>query len=87
MVRVMVTYFVVQPFQLGKRGALLADIPMQATSKEHAARMAERMSRSKAGVVAFSRSGDPMTGEYEDAQLIAVYGSVPSEVQETVQAA
>jgi hypothetical protein len=83
----MITYFVVQPFQTGKRGSLLADIPMQATSKEHAERMAERMSRTKAGVVAFSRAGDPTTGEYEDAQIIAVYGSVPSEVAETMQAA
>ena len=83
----MVTYFVVQPFQTGKRGALLADPAVQATSEEHASRMAERMSRHKAGVVAFSRTGDPVTGEYEDAQIIAVYGSVPSEVSETMQAA
>lgn len=83
----MITYFVVQPFKTGKRGALIADTPVQATSIDHATRMAERMASSKAGVVAFSRAGDPATGEYEDAQILAVFGSVPSEVEESLQAA
>lgn len=72
----MLTYFVVQSFERGKKGALVADQPVEAQGPEHAARMAERLSRVKTGVVAFSRRGDPATGDFEDAVIIASYGSV-----------
>lgn len=71
----MITYFVVQSFERGKKGGLVADQPVEAQGLEHAMRMAERLSRVKAGVVAFSRRGDPATGDYEDAVIMATYGS------------
>lgn len=75
----MITYFVVQSFTRGKRGALLADSAVQANDQGHAFRMLERLAKSKAGVVAFSRSGDPSTGEYTDAVVLAQYGDLPDE--------
>jgi hypothetical protein len=32
------------------------------------------------GAVAFSRSGDPMMGEFSDAKLLRAYGNVPSDL-------
>jgi hypothetical protein len=73
----MITYFVVQTFQRGKRGAVVADSPVQATDRDHAIRLAERLARTKAGSVAFQRSGDMATGEYEDAIVLFRAGVVP----------
>ncbi|TCV66315.1 hypothetical protein [Neorhizobium sp. S3-V5DH] len=78
----MITYFVVQSFTRGKRGALLPDIPIQATDQAHAFRMLDRLAAQKAGVVAFSRSGDPATGEYTDAVILGTYGDLPDEAAE-----
>lgn len=74
--------YVVQTYSTGKRGRLTADSPMQAQSTSHAMRMAERMAESKALVIAFQQVGDPQTGEYEEAKLIAAFGQVPDEVLE-----
>jgi hypothetical protein len=35
-----------------------------------------------AGAVAFSRSGDPATGEFSDAKLIRKFGDVPNDLTE-----
>lgn len=82
----MITYFVVQSFSVAKRGAVIPDIPMQLQSKEQAVRTAERLSLSKRAVVAFSRTGDPKTGEYEPAEVLSVFGDVPEEVEEALVA-
>ena len=74
--------YVVQSFRHGKRGALLPDSPAQANNINHAKRMAERLAKHKALVVAFMREGDPKTGEYEEAKLIEAFGAVPEEVAE-----
>lgn len=36
------------------------------------------MAENAAGAVAFSRSGDPATGEFEDAVILREFGEVPS---------
>lgn len=81
----MVTYYVVQSFQRGRRGALVPDMPVQATDEGHARRMADRLSREKVGVVAFSRAGDLDAGEYEDAVILAVFGEIPPVDGEAVE--
>ena len=45
-------------------------------------RRAEMMSRmaGSIGAVAFSRSGDPMIGEFGDAQLLRKFGNVPDDL-------
>lgn len=73
----MFTYFVVQSFARGSRGSLTADTPIEARSSDHAKRLADRLAGSKAGVVAFSRTGDSATGEFEDAVILCVSGTVP----------
>lgn len=78
----MSAFFVVQSFTRGTKGGLRPDVPIQAQNTSHARRMAERLSANKALVVAFMREGDPKTGEYEEAKLIAAHGDVPDEVRE-----
>lgn len=82
----MITYFVVQSFALGSRGALLADNPVQASDPEHALRLAERLATARAGVVAFSRRGDLASGEFEDATVIFKHGDLPAEIEEATAA-
>ena len=55
---------------------------MSVPSEEQAARLAERLASHKAGVIAFSRTGDPGTGEYEDAVIIAAFGEMPLELRD-----
>lgn len=72
----LLTYFVVQSFERGRKGSLVADQPIETQGYEQATRMAERLSRCKAGVVAFARRGDPATGDFEEPVVIASYGSL-----------
>ena len=79
-----VTYFVVQPFAAakGKSRGIVAEAPIQASSHAHALRMVERLKDSRAGVVAFRRTGTPTTGDWEDAVIIARHGVLPADVDE-----
>lgn len=75
------TYFVVQAYKAVKgKGKIAADEPIPARDEDHAMRMFRRFKETRAGVVAFSRTGDPATGDYEDAVIIARHGIVPVEV-------
>ena len=58
-------YFV-QSFNAGKGGNLKADAPIVCKSATGALRTAERLALSKLGVVAFSSTGDPEMGDYDD---------------------
>lgn len=73
----MITYFVVQSFDVNRKRQVQPDQPILAQSESQALRMAERLAERKTGVVAFSRTGDPSTGDYEDAIILAAYGYVP----------
>ena len=50
--------------------------------RAEALRRAEMMSRmaGSIGAVAFSRSGDPMIGEFGDAKLLRKFGNVPDDL-------
>lgn len=74
--------FIVQSFSNGKRGRITADNPVQAQSRDHARRMAERLADRKPIVVAFMREGNPKTGDWEEPKLIEAFGDVPDEVLE-----
>jgi hypothetical protein len=78
-----VTYFVVQPFEQTKKGKMGASSPIQATSSDHAKRLAMRYSGEGKGAIAFSRSGDPTLGEYGDAVILAIVGTVPDGAMES----
>jgi hypothetical protein len=60
------TSYFVQSFNAGKGGNLKADAPIACKSATGAVRTAERLALSKLGVVAFSSTGDPEMGDYDD---------------------
>ena len=60
------TIYFVQSFNAGKGRNLKADAPIACKSATGAIRTAERLALSKLGVVAFSSTGDPETGDYDD---------------------
>jgi hypothetical protein len=63
------SYFVLS-FNAGKGGNLKADAPIACKSATVAVRTAERLALSKLGVVAFSSTGDPEMGDYDDEPTI-----------------
>ncbi|WFP74535.1 hypothetical protein [Mesorhizobium sp. WSM4906] len=73
----MLTYFVVQSFDFTPKGAIAAGKAVEVQDVEHALRLAEKLACCSAGVVAFSRTGDPISGEFEDAVILYANGIVP----------
>ena len=71
-----ITYHVVVPFGRDADGNLVPLEPAEAPSAETAKRRAQRAAETNAGAVAFSRTGDPNTGEFSDAVILATYGEV-----------
>ena len=76
------TFYVVQPFEAGKRGRVLAGIPMEVRSAADAERVARRMSLVKLGAIAFSTDVEPESGDADPPVLIASFGAVPDGVLE-----
>jgi hypothetical protein len=72
-----VTYYVALPFVLADDGEAV-----ECLSANAAVMRAEALSRKPgcAGAIAFSRSGDPATGEFGDAKLIRKFGDVPDDL-------
>jgi len=64
------TIHLVQAYSEGKRAKLITDTPIRCQSPERAQMTAERLAATKAGVVAYSMSGDPELGEYDDEPVI-----------------
>ena len=73
-----VTYFVAMPFDRNEDGDLVAGEALERQSATSAENAARRLVETAAGAVAFSRTGDPSTGEFEDAAVLAKFGEVPS---------
>jgi hypothetical protein len=66
-----ITYYVALPFGSGDDGPKSREA-VECTSANTALRSAERMARTEGyiGAVAFSRTGDPSSGEFADAVLL-----------------
>ncbi|TNC08432.1 hypothetical protein FF100_29265 [Methylobacterium terricola] len=77
------TYYVVQSFSLADGGYVM-DEPIEARSEEEALAVARRLAPTKVVTLAFSRAGDPETGEFDDAVLIFSNGELPEDVAMTV---
>jgi hypothetical protein len=77
-----VTYYVALPFLQDDTGAPVAGSAEECQSPSGAVRRAEALSRAagNVGAVAFSRTGDPMAGEFSDAQLLKKFGEVPDDL-------
>ena len=72
-----VTYYVALPVFQDDIGKLVAGTAEECQSATTALRRAEMMSRisGSIGAVAFSRTGDPMMGEFGDAHLLRKFGN------------
>lgn len=75
-----VTYYVAMPFVMADDG--LAGEAVECLSANAAVMRGEALSRKPGcvGAVAFSRTGDPATGEFGDAELIRKFGDVPEDL-------
>ena len=73
-----VTYFVALPFLPADDGVAPGE-PVECLSANAAILRAEYLSRREGivGAVAFSRSGDPSSGTFEDAQVLRKFGDAP----------
>jgi hypothetical protein len=76
-----VTYYVALPFINGDDGSVPGEA-VECTSERAAIMRAELFSRKDgmAGAIAFSRSGDPSSGEFADAVLLRAFGDVPTDL-------
>jgi hypothetical protein len=72
-------YHVVVVFDLDGAGELKPGEAREATSADAAVSAARGLAALHAGAVAFSRTGDPATGEFEDAAILTHFGSVDFE--------
>ena len=77
-----ITYYVVLAFVRNDEGEgeLIAETPLQMLSASAATSRARSLASSKAGVIAFARSGDPEVGEFADAVVLFKAGEVPEDV-------
>ncbi len=73
-----VTYYVALPFLRNEEGDL---VPGEAQDRQNAGAaesLARKLALTSAGAVAFSRIGEPATGEFKDAVVLRTFGEVPS---------
>ncbi|MCK1478846.1 hypothetical protein ACVW1A_001492 [Bradyrhizobium sp. LB1.3] len=76
-----VTYYVALPFVAADDG-IAAGEAVECFNPNAAVMQAEALARKPGhvGAVAFSRSGDPATGEFGDAKGIRKFGEVPDDL-------
>ncbi len=70
------TYYVVIPFDRDAEGDIRPGAAQEAINAAAAERRARALAAEHAGAVAFSRRGDPVTGELEDATILARFGEI-----------
>ena len=73
-------YYAVLPFVRDEDGNLCPDEAVECRSPNGAATKARALIPIKAGAVAFSRTGDPETGEWADAVVLARAGDTPADL-------
>jgi hypothetical protein len=76
-----VTYYVTLPFVASDDG-IAAGEAAECLNPNAAVMPAEALSRKEGhvGAVAFSRTGDPATGDLSDAKVIRKFGNVPDDL-------
>ena len=70
------TYHVVIAFDRGAEGDLKPGEAREVLSPIVAERRARALALEHAGALAFSRTGDPTTGEFKDGVILAQFGEV-----------
>ena len=73
-----VTYYVALAFVRSGDGGIVATEPKEARSADQAIRMAKSLAGTQphCGAIAFSRTGDPVMGDFEDAVILKAVGEV-----------
>jgi hypothetical protein len=71
-----VTCHVVAVFDRDEEGNLKPGEALEVTNAAAAERAARGLAEQHAGAVAFSRTGDPATGEFQDGAILAQFGDV-----------
>ena len=76
-----VTYYVALPFVVADDGVAPGK-PVECFNPNAAVMRAEALSRKEGhiGAIAFSRTGDPATGDFGDAKVIRKFGDVPDDL-------
>jgi hypothetical protein len=79
-----VTYHVALAFMRSGEdgGEIVAGDPKEARSSEQAIRMADSLAKREEhfGAIAFSRTGDPALGDFEEAVVLKTVGEVDTEL-------
>jgi len=72
------TYFVALAFMRSEDGDIVACEPKEAQSADQAIRLAKSLAALEphCGAIAFSRTGDPAIGEFDDAVILRTVGEV-----------
>ena len=73
-----VTYYAALPFTRGEDGDLAPGEALECQTSRAALREAARMAACSAGAVAYSRTGDPAIGEFDDAKILEIFGETPA---------
>jgi len=81
------TYYVALPILEGEEGDLVPGEAVELQSEYAARSRAAALASKHAGAIAFSRSGDPSTGEFEPAVVLASHGSIPADLADMVGSA
>jgi hypothetical protein len=74
------TYYVALAFTRSEGGEIVACEPREARSPDQAIRMAGTLAAAGGycGAIAFSRTGDPALGDFDDAVILKTIGEVDS---------
>ena len=75
-----ITFYVVQAFEMNDDGDLVAQEPKSCSSASLAKHTAESLAKDAAGVIAWSRDGDPDIGEYGSPTILFKAGVLPDEL-------
>lgn len=76
-----ITYCAVLPFVRDEDGNLCPDEAVECQSSAAAAARARALAITKAGAVAFFRTGDPQVGEWAEAVLLTRAGETPADLE------
>jgi hypothetical protein len=76
-----ITYFVALPFDVAD-GSVVVGEPIECLSPAAAIERAQGLWKvlGHTGAVAFSRTGDPATGDFRDATVLRNFGDVPDDL-------
>ena len=75
-----ITYDVAMGFERDEAGELVAMDPLEVRTSSAAVARARSLATTKAGAVAFSRTGDPELSDFADAVILFAQGEVPDDL-------